>query len=139
MLDGTRSGDGGDTDLRLAEDRAFTGGDDEEDRVFFLGIADDLEAVLAGPDPVDFEEISRVRERFTARFRKTSNWDFTVEALPNTVAAGAILLEWNGYLPNPATGEDFTESEWLDLCAQAGTDPAASEVVTRVFGDAHSV
>ena len=95
--------------------------------------------MLAGPDPVNFEEISRVLERFTARFRKTSKWDFTLEAFPNTVAAGATVLEWNECLTNPATGEDFTESAWLDLCARAGTDPAASEVVTRVFGDAHSV
>lgn len=124
---------------------------DPEDRSFFLAIADDLETLLAGPAPMNFEAISRVLERFTARFGNTweesrfsraSNrprWDFTLQAFPNTVAAGATLLEWHEELTNPETGEDFTESEWLDLCKRAGTDPAAREVVTRVFENSHSV
>jgi hypothetical protein len=114
-------------------------GADQEDRFFFLSIAADLEAVLAGPDPVDFEDISRVLERFATRFEKTSKWDFTFQAFPNTVAAGAALLEETGELMNPMTREGFTESEWLDLCARAGTDPAASEVVTETFEDAFSL
>jgi hypothetical protein len=124
---------------------------DQEDRAFFVTIADDLETLLAEADSMDFEAISRVLDRFTARFGNTfeetrlaratnrPRWDLTLQAFPNTVAAGATLLEWNESLTNPATGEDFTESEWLDLCARAGTDPAATEVVTEVFEDAHTV
>lgn len=71
---------------------------DPEDRASFLAIADDLETLLAGDDPVDFEAISRVLERFNARFGQTwepsrPRWDLTLIAFPDTVAAGAALLE----------------------------------------------
>jgi hypothetical protein len=112
---------------------------DPEDRAFFLVLADDLEKLLAGPNPVDFEAISQLLERFTERFGKTSHGDFALIAFPDAVAAGAALLERYEDLTNPLTGDDFAEPEWLDLCARAGTDPTAREVVTEVFEDAHSV
>jgi hypothetical protein len=110
---------------------------DEDDRTFFLDIARDLETLDAGPDPVDFAKISDVLDRFTTRFGNTSKWDFTLQAFPSAVAAGGALHERQGELTDPSTGEDFTEAEWLDLCARSGTDPAASEVVTAVFEDAY--
>jgi hypothetical protein len=85
---------------------------------------------------VDFAKISAILDRFTARFNETPKWNFTLEAFPTTVAGGAALLEEHGPLTDPATGEDFTEAKWLDLCARAGTDPAASSVVTALFDDA---
>jgi hypothetical protein len=111
-------------------------GANQDDRDFFLEVAKDLEALEAGAEPVDFAVISAICDRFTARFNKTPSWDFTLEAYPSTVAAGAALFERREGLIGPAGGEDFTEGQWLDLCADAGTDPAASGVVTTVFDDA---
>jgi hypothetical protein len=111
----------------------------QDDRDFLSKIADDLEALEAGPDPVNFDEIAATLERFTARFNQTLKWNFTLEAFPSTVAAGAALLEHHGPLTDPATGEDFTEAQWLDLCGRAGTDRAASDVVTAVFDDAFTL
>ena len=112
-------------------------GANEDDRDFFLGIAKDLEAMEAGPDPVDFAKISAICDRITARFSETPTRNFTLEALPSTVAAGAALFERHGgSLTDPATGEDFTEAQWLDMCARAGTDPAASGVGTTVLDEA---
>ena len=124
---------------------------DPEDRAFFLAIADVLETLVAGPDPVDFETISNVVHRFNSQFGNTweksrlslagnrPRWDLTLNTYPNTVAAGASLLERCESVMNPLTGDDFAESEWLDLCAQAGTDPAAKEMVTGVFADDYTV
>jgi hypothetical protein len=130
-FDESRFGDSGRMPLRDTVESAT--GADEDDRAFFYGIADDLEAVLAADDPIRFDAISRMLEGFTARFEKTPKWDFSLEAFPNAVVAGAALWERHEEV------QDFTESEWLDLCARAGTDPAAGEVVIRVFEDAHTV
>jgi len=107
-------------------------GANQDDRDFFLEVANELEALEGGPDPVDFAVISDICDRVTARFNETPRWNFTLEAYPSTVAAGAALFERH----EGSSGEDFTEGKWLDLCAQAGTDPAASGVVTAVFEDA---
>jgi hypothetical protein len=107
-------------------------GANQDDRDFFLEIANELEELEGGPDPVDFVTISAVCDRFTARSNETPNWDFTLEAYPSTVAAGAALSERQEGFIGPA-GEDFTEGQWLDLCATAGTDPAVSGVVTTIF------
>ncbi len=42
--------------------------ENEDDWAFFLDIANDLEAVDAGPDPKGFARISNVLDRLTARF-----------------------------------------------------------------------
>lgn len=110
-----------------------------EDRDFFLRVADDLEAVLAGPDPLDFGEIARVVERFTARFGETSRWNFALEAFPSTLAAGTVLVECSECITHPETGAEITQPEWLELCARAGTDSASSELVVAVFHDDFSV
>lgn len=106
---------------------------------------------MAGPDPVNFEAISDVLDRFTARFSQTwektrqrpaanrPRWDMTLIAYPDAVSAGAQVLEDYEEVKDPETGKHLENSEWLDLCAQAGTDPAARKVVTRVFVDAHTV
>jgi hypothetical protein len=124
---------------------------DPEDRAFFLAIADDLETLLAGPDPVNFKAISDVLDRFTARFGQTyektrligennrPRWDMTLIAYPDAVSAGTYLWDEYDVLTNPMTGDDFADSAWLDLCARAGTDRAAGEVVTRVFEDKQCV
>jgi hypothetical protein len=92
-----------------------------------------LEALEAGPDPVDFAVISDICNRVTARFNDTPHWNFTLAAYPSNVAAGAAFFEEQAGVVDPATGEDFTEGQWLDLCATAGTDPAVSGVVTTIF------
>ena len=66
-------------------------------------------------------------------------WDMTLIAFPDAVSAGGYLWDEYEILSNPATGDDFAQSEWLDLCARAGTDHAAGQIVTRVFGDKESV
>jgi len=111
-------------------------GANQDDRDFFLGIATDLEVIEAEPDPADFPKISAICDRVTAKFNETPTWNFTLEAYPSTVAAGAALFDRHGSLTDPATGEEFTEARWLDLCARAGTDRAASGVVTGVFDGA---
>jgi hypothetical protein len=123
--------------LREAVDTAAEAND--EDRNFFLRIADDLEAVLAGPDPVNFAEIASVVERITARFGEASRWNFTLEAFPNTVAAGTELMERTDGITHPETGADIAQPGWLELCARAGTDPASSELVVAVFQEDFSV
>lgn len=124
---------------------------DPQDRASFLAIADDLESLLAGPDPVNFEAISNVLQRFNAQFgntweksrvSRTSNrprWDMTLIAFPDAVSAGDYLWDEYEILSDPATGDDFAQSEWLDLCARAGTDHAARKIVTRLFRDKESV
>ena len=106
---------------------------DEDDRAFFYGIAYDLEAVLAAEDdPVplrcDFPHAGGLHSR--AGSRRPQSGISALRPFPNAVVAGAALWERHEEV------QDFTESEWLDLCARAGTDPAAGEVVIRVFEDA---
>jgi hypothetical protein len=108
-------------------------GANQDDRDFLLEIARDLEALEGDADPVDFGVISDICECVTARFKQRPNWDFTLQAYPSTVAAGAAFFEEQAGVVDPATGDDFTEGQWLDLCATAGTDPAVSGVVTTVF------
>lgn len=108
-------------------------GANQDDRGFFSKIADELEAVEGGPDPVDFAVTSAICDRVTARFNDAPHWNFTLAAYPSTVAAGAAFFEEQAGVVDPATGEDLTEGQWLDLCATAGTDPAVSGVVTTIF------
>jgi hypothetical protein len=106
------------------------------DRDFFSEIADELGALESGPDPVDFAVISAICDRFSARFSEAPNWHFTLAAYPSTVAAGAAFFEEQAGVVDPATSEDLTEGQWLDLCTTAGTDPAVSGVVTTIFDGA---
>jgi hypothetical protein len=108
----------------------------QDDRDFFLEIADELEALESGPEPIEFAVISAICDRVSARFNETPNWNFTLQAYPSTFAAGAAFFEEQAGVVDPDTGEDFTEAQWLDLCARAGSDPAAGGVVTTIFEDA---
>lgn len=103
-----------------------------QDRAILLGIADTLETALAGCDLIDFGVISGALERFTAQFGDTPSGRFMLIAFPDTVSAGAALWE---RLEGPATslGDECTESQWLDLCARAGADPAAAQTVAAAF------
>ena len=77
-----------------------------------------------------------------SRLSRTSNrprWDRTLIAFPDAVSAGDYLWDEYEILSDPATGDDFAQSEWLDLCARAGTDHAARKIVTRLFRDKESV
>jgi hypothetical protein len=112
---------------------------DQEDKAFFRAFPDHLETLLARPDSVDFEAVSALLERFTGRLGNTPQGSLTLLAYPDALSAGTQLLEDYEELEDPATGSPFENSEWLDLCARAGTDPAASEVVARVFENAHTV
>jgi hypothetical protein len=111
-----------------------------EDRAFFLAIADDLEALLADDDPVSFEAIALILERFNIRFGEGHpRPEFKLTAFPDTVSAGAALLEWDEDLTHPETGDELHERQWLELCAQAGKDPDATRAVVEVFSNALTV
>lgn len=59
------------------------------------------------------------------------------QAYPDAVAAGAALLDLQDGPLNLADVDDG--AEWLQRCADAGTDPAASAKVAESFSDADSI
>jgi hypothetical protein len=71
-------------------------------------------------------------DRFSTHFA-----DMTLTAYPGAVAAGAALLDLQDGPPDVADVDDG--AEWLRLCAEAGTDPAARAKVAEAFVEADSV
>lgn len=111
---------------------------DPEDRAFFSALVDDLKMLLGRPGPVKFDEVARVVERFSARFNN-DDCRMALEAFPDAVSAGAGLFGRHDEVTNPATGEELTMPEWLELCKRASTDSATAEVVRTVFSSDHTV
>lgn len=111
---------------------------DPEDQAFFLALAEALKSLLAGTAPVRFEDVAKVVERFSARFNKDGHW-MILETYPDAVAAGTAVFDRHDEVASPATGEELTRSEWLELCKRAGADAATGQVVRAVFADDHSV
>lgn len=118
--------------LPLRETVGWATDGDAADRAFFLSLADDLDIVLAGPDSVTFDAVSVIVDRLSTHFA-----DMTLTAYPDAVAAGAALLDLQDGPPDLADVDDG--AEWLQLCADAGTDPAATTKVAESFWDANSV
>jgi hypothetical protein len=103
------------------------------DQEFLLALANELDEVLACPEPIEFADVAAVVDRFSARFTNRGGQSMTLTAYPDAVAAGTALWEAQG------DGSEEGRAGWLELCARAGTDPAAAERVVEAFSEAHSV
>ncbi|MEW5812524.1 MAG: hypothetical protein AB1925_24125 [Actinomycetota bacterium] len=114
-------------------------GVDSTEGALFLSIASELESILARPDQIQFAAIAGVLDRFNTYFRNASRWYFELVAYPSPKAAGSALVDSDEELIDPRSGNELGPSEWLELCANAGSDPAAAEVVMAVFEDAYSL
>lgn len=62
-----------------------------------------------------------------------------LEVYPNAIAAGTALWEAQEAGADSDYESDEAKAEWLQLCAHAGSDPAAAERVAEAFAEAHSV
>ncbi|OBI55666.1 hypothetical protein A5667_23190 [Mycolicibacterium fortuitum] len=141
-FDETTTFGGPPTRLPLRQTIAWIGASTEAssaDRDLLMTLAADLEALLAGPESVSFNGVAGVVERFSARFADQDGRWMTLKAYPNSVAAGTVLCEEQDDLLDSSRDVGKVASEWLDLCARAGTDPSASEKVAEAFSHAHSV
>lgn len=104
-----------------------------------MSLADDFDALLASPDPAKFDDVARLVDRFSARFADGDGQWMSLEAYPDSVAAGTALWDEKDRLVDSAAQADHGTIEWLDLCARAGSESQASETVAETFSQAHSV
>ena len=77
-------------------------------------------------------------DRFSERFGKDGH-GMVLESYPDTVSAGAAVFDRCDGVADPATGENLTRTEWLEMCRRASAAAAVGELVRAVFSDDHSV